>query len=142
MAAIIIAGIDIANHDSCNAVLAEATALAKSKDAELHICYVLPYGFYSYIQPYIPQNVVDDTIRRAHADLDQIAASPVVAGVVVKTHLRQGGIYQQLLLLADELSPDTIVLNAAISHDGRSADLGPVTSHVARYARCKVLIVR
>lgn len=142
MADIILAAVDIAHPDSCDAVIREAKALADAKEAELHLCYVLPYGFYSYIDPYIPHEVIEDTRRRAQEDLDKLAGPPALSGIAVKTHLRQGGVHQQILLLATEIAPDTIVINAAIAHEGRGTEMGPVTSQVARYATCKVLIVR
>lgn len=138
----ILAAVDIAHRESCEAILAEAALLAKCKDAEFHVCYVLPYGFYSYIHPYIPQNVLDDTAQRAKSELGDLATLPAVADLQVKTHLRQGGVYQQLLLVADEISADTIVINAALGDDGSTGHLGPIAAHVGRYAKCKVMILR
>lgn len=137
----VLVAIDLEHKDHAGGALACAAALARMEQVPVHLCYVLPYGFYSYVAPYIPQDVVDDTKKRAHADLDAFKTTAHLEGLTVVTHVLQGGVYQQILRLAKDIAAGTIVVNA-VRPDQHVSTMGPVAAHVARYAPCKVLLVR
>jgi len=62
----------------------------------------------------------------------------------VSSTVRQGGIYQEILEEAHNLNADLIVMSShrPQRHAVRTYFLGSNASHVVRYAKCSVLVVR
>lgn len=136
----ILVAVDIEHKETALTALQEGAFLASAKGVALHVAYVLPYGFYSYIGSYLSQDILDDSVIRAKDELAKIATAVEVTFGDLETHVLRGGVYQQILLLAETLHAQTIVVNA--HYDLETNIMGPVTAQVARYANCKVLIVR
>jgi nucleotide-binding universal stress UspA family protein len=62
----------------------------------------------------------------------------------VSATVRQGGVHQEILDEADNIKADLIVMSSHRPHRTavRTYFLGSNTGHVARYAKCSVLVVR
>lgn len=134
----ILVAIDLEHPDSATIALKEAELLAKAKGLPLHVCYVLAFGFYSYIQPLISDELVEELSKETHARLDAFVAE---AGINAESHILHGGVYQQILLLAESLNADTVVATAR-RPGAKLTQLGPVAAQLMRYAECSVSVIR
>ncbi len=66
----------------------------------------------------------------------------VAGGTVAGTHLRMGGVAEEVVSLAEELGVGLIVMGSR-GHGGiRRALMGSVSDSVVRHAHCPVMIVR
>ena len=137
----ILVAIDLEHRDNAIKAVKEGSDLARCKDAELHVCFVLAYGFHTYVQPYLMEAVIKDTIQHAKQDLQQLVKDAGLDDALVVQHVLKGGVHQQILLLAEKLDATYLVLNAA-RPDARSGMTGAVTAQISRYAPCSLLIVR
>ncbi|MEM9395360.1 MAG: universal stress protein [Pseudomonadota bacterium] len=127
---------DIAHKESSEAALRyAATTFPK---AELHVAYVMPYGFYSYVEPYVS----DESQKAASARAKEELAALVQASDVDATpHILRGGIGEQALLAAKSIKADLILLNAVRSGSSLST-LGTHAAQIARHAEASVLLHR
>jgi nucleotide-binding universal stress UspA family protein len=118
--------------------LREAAARARSMNASLHVCHVLPelYGH----RPLFPQ------LRELEREqLEQIRQSVEMAvrdqlkrvlgeGHEAEIHLEAGSPHSEILRLAEEIKPSLIVVGAA------SDRVSTVAERVVRHAPCAVLV--
>ncbi|SNY89946.1 Nucleotide-binding universal stress protein, UspA family [Cohaesibacter sp. ES.047] len=137
----ILVAIDIEHRDSAVRALKQAKLLAEACDAEIHVCFVLAYGFYDYVKPFLVEEVLKDTIANVKVELVGVIRQAGLSDEFVSRHVLKGGVHQQILLLAEKLKPAYIVLNGH-SPDATSGVTGPVTAHIARLAPCNLLIVK
>lgn len=138
MTKVILVAIDLEHPDSAKIALEEAAVLAKAKGLPLHVCYVLAFGFYSYIQPLISEDTIEALSKETHKKLDAFVAG---IGIKAESHVLQGGVYQQILLLAEKLNADTVVAMAR-RPGAKITQLGPVAAQLMRYAECSVSVIR
>ena len=136
----ILLAVDLFHHENAHKALTEAVAMARWKGADLHVCYVLAYGHYSYVQPFIPPEVLADSKKRATDDLNALIAGWDDSGVRIVPHILQGGISEQVLKLATEISAVHVVVNGRADAPSARAT-GPNTAQIARLAPCAVTIL-
>nr|WP_321444143.1 universal stress protein [uncultured Cohaesibacter sp.] len=141
MAGNILVAIDLEHRDCAIKALKEGAELARQKEAALHVCFVLAYGFHTYVQPYLMEEVIKDTIKHVKEDLKYLVKEAGLDGDKVIQHVLKGGVHQQILLLAEKLACDYLVLNAS-RPDASAGVTGPVTAQICRYAPCSLLIIR
>nr|WP_321455538.1 universal stress protein [uncultured Cohaesibacter sp.] len=137
----ILVAIDIEHRAHSIKALQEAEKLAKCTNGEIHVCYVLAYGFYDYVKPFLVEEVVKDSIAHVKMELLAIIKEANLAEEMVYRHVLKGGIQQQILLLAESLAPEYIVVNAS-QPDAMTGIAGPVAAQLAHLAPCNLLIVR
>ena len=130
--------VDIEHPDSGAALLRHALELYRGR--ETHVVYVMPYGFYSYVEPFVSEESQQAAAARAHGELEALVDG-IGDGAALKLHVLRGGIGEQSLRLASQLKAAVIVLNAMRS-DSAHATLGTHAAQIARYAACDVHIVR
>ncbi len=122
--------------------LTTAVALANTTDSELHVVTVAP-GYPSYgIR--IPE-VLEQLRKQAEAVLaEQVKKIREAGGEVVQEHLRVSVRYraQQIVLVADDIGADLIVMGTRGLGGARRALIGSVSDSVIRHAPCPVLVVR
>ncbi|MEX0348103.1 MAG: universal stress protein [Paracoccaceae bacterium] len=128
--------VDIAHRDSGEEVLRYAADTFPS--ADLHVAYVMPYGFYSYIEPFVSDDSQKAANDRAKTEL---AALIEASGADAVPHVLRGGIGEQALLETKAIGADLIVLNAARSGSALST-LGTHAAQIARHAEASVLLHR
>lgn len=130
--------VDIAHPDSAIHALTHAREVFSS--AELHVAYVMPYGFYSYVEPYVSEDSQKAAADRAKSEL---AAVIEKAGMTAETtaHVLRGGIGEQCLRLAEKLEAAVLVLNA-VRRGSTHVTLGTHAAQIARHATCSVHLVR
>ncbi len=129
--------VDIEHRESAEKLL--TYTLKVHGGSEIHVAFVIPFGFFNYIEPYIP-----DESRKAAADQAkaELHALLTAAGLgEAAPHVLRGGIGEQALLLASKINADLIVLNAVRS-DSRLSTLGTNAAQIARHAECSVLLHR
>jgi len=137
----ILVPIDLAEPESSGRALEAAIRMARDYDATMHVVTVVPDVGMSVVGGYFPkgfeQQALDETKTRLKAFLEDIIPDDVKA----KGHVAHGGIYQQILAIADTLGADIIVM---ASHRPAMRDylLGPNAARVVRHARQSVLVVR
>ncbi len=130
--------VDIAHPESGTAAIRHAMGLFQGRD--IHVAYVMPYGFYSYVEPFVSEESQKAAADRAHKELDAMVAG-IDAKEALTLHVLRGGIGDQSLLLAQKLKASLIVLNAT-RMDSAHVTLGTHAAQIARHAECSVLLLR
>ena len=136
----------LATDGSEEAELAASTvvALAKETGSELHVVTVaLGYPYvYAYYDVRHPAEV-ERGQREAREVLDrQVDRIRGAGGAVTKAHFGAGVPEEEIVVLAEELGADLVVLGSRGLGGMRRALVGSVSDSVARHAHCPVLVVR
>lgn len=134
----ILAMVDIAHRDNALRICRKAVSQCQQNDS-LHVAYVMPYGYFSYIEPFVPEENIKAAAKRAHDELDSIIAEVNIDSA--NAHILRGGVAEQALLLAKEIDASLIVLNAH-RPDVKMHSLGSYATQIVGNAECSVLIVR
>ena len=132
--------VDLDEPGSWEAALALAVDFAKAKGAKLHLLHVIPAGP-AVLSQYIPGGYEKLVSGKIEGELDKLAAGLGLAPDRVTTHVRFGGVYQEILAYAEKIGANLIVIG---SHKPGAADylLGSNASRVVRHAPCSVFVVR
>ncbi len=133
----ILALVDIAHRDSALALLRDVRD--GFDRAGLHVAYVMPYGFYSYVEPYVSAESQKAAADRAKSELAGLLAEAGLDGATA--HVLRGGIGEQAMLVGQDIGADLIVVNATRT-DSRHTTLGTHAAQIARHAPCSVLLHR
>jgi nucleotide-binding universal stress UspA family protein len=136
----------LAADGSKEAELAASTTadLAKSTGSELHaVTVALEYPYeYAYYDVRHPAEV-ERHRQEARKILDQQVDRVIKGGgSVAKAHLRMGVPEEEIVVLAEELGADLVVLGSKGLGGMRRVLLGSVSDSVVRHAHCPVLVVR
>ncbi len=80
-------------------------------------------------------------VAEALDQLNKVAEEATPDGVAVKTIVRHGSVYEEVLEVAEEIGADQIVIGA---HRPSAADflLGHNSARIVRHAKCSVTVVR
>jgi nucleotide-binding universal stress UspA family protein len=78
------------------------------------------------------QEVLDAAVEKVHS----------VGGTVAQAHLREGGVPQAIVSLAEDTGVGLIVMGSRGRGGIRRALMGSVSASVVRHAHCPVLVVR
>lgn len=81
--------VDIAHVDSAIRALAHAKDVFSN--ADLHVAYVMPYGFYSYVEPFVSEESQKAAADRAKSELAALIAEADMTGETTP-HVLRGGI--------------------------------------------------
>lgn len=137
----ILAAVDLLHEESDRHVVTEALGLAQSHAASLHLVFVIPDQHHSYVQNYVPQDMKSQVESDADQELQAFADSLDSGGIPLKTHIRRGSVYNEIIGLSDELGAGFVVVGS--NKPGLSDFfIGPNAARVARHAQCSVLVVR
>jgi nucleotide-binding universal stress UspA family protein len=133
----ILALVDIAHKEDALNLIRQTVDLFAGQD--IHLAYVMPYGFFSYVEPFVSDDSIKAAAERAKAELAALAEE---AGAASATrHVLRGGIGDQIILLAKQLEADILHINA-VRHDSQHGTLGTHAAQVARHEPCTVVICR
>jgi universal stress protein F len=145
----ILVPVDLADIETSTKVLAAGLTQAGSSNAKLTVMTVVPdfVGGLDYryaIRGETGGSVdydVKEIVNEALARLNEIVSAQTPEGMTVDTIVRHGIIYEQILLVAENIGADQIVIGA---HRPQLSDylLGPNTARVVRHAKCSVNVVR
>jgi nucleotide-binding universal stress UspA family protein len=130
--------VDIAHADSAVALLRHAQKTFPGRD--MHVAYVMPYGFFSYVEPYVSKESQLAAAERASSELASIlVAADLQHGAT--PHILRGGIGEQSLRFAEKLRAEFIVMNA-MRKGSTHTTLGTHAAQITRHAKCSVCVVR
>ncbi|GAB5467078.1 MAG: universal stress protein [Rhodospirillales bacterium] len=149
MTGTILAPLDLMDGATTDKVLTAAVAQAHASGLPLTVMTVVPNivtgidyryairGEMGGSADYDMAKIVADTLER----LNQVVEEKTPDGMTVKTIVRHGTVYEQVLLVAEEIGAEQIVIGA---HRPGLADflLGPNTARVVRHAKCSVNVIR
>ncbi len=133
--------VDLVHESSWSKALGVAIARAKAFGARLHVLAVVPdYGF-PYVAQFFPADYGDKALAAADQRLHAFVREHVPEEVPVQHVVAHGGIYDQILRVAEDVGTDLIVM---ASHRPEMQDylLGSNADRVVRHAPLSVLVVR
>lgn len=149
MATPFLACVDLTDTGTLDKVMAAAVTQARAHDAELTVLSVVPdiaTGIdYRYAirgetggsAAYDLKATVADCLER----LNEVVAERVPEGMAVKTVVRHGTVYEQVLAVAAEIGAGHIIIGARSRGVGDFL-IGTNAARVVRHATCSVNVIR
>ncbi|WP_193171316.1 universal stress protein [Nisaea nitritireducens] len=133
--------VDLDDKDSWSKALPLAISNAETHGATLSVMTVVPDFGMSLVGQYFPKDHTEKVMKEANKRLHALVAERVPEGMQVQHIVRQGTVYEMVLLTAKEIEADLIII---ASHRPALKDylLGPNAARVVRHANCSVLVVR
>jgi nucleotide-binding universal stress UspA family protein len=133
--------VDLDDKDSWSKALPLAISNAETHGATLSVMTVVPDFGMSLVGQYFPKDHIEKVMKEANKRLHELVSERVPAGMQVQHIVRQGTVYEMVLLTAKEIEADLIII---ASHRPALKDylLGPNAARVVRHANCSVLVVR
>ncbi len=140
MYASILVPVDLSEIEISQPALDKAVAMADVTGATIGLVYVrsiLPVTFMEYVPPSFDEEQQSDCEKKIAA----VAAGLKRPAGTVKTAIRMGSVYNEVLAEAKHIHADLIVVG---SHRPGMASylLGSNASTIVRHAECSVLVVR
>ena len=139
----------VATDGSEEATLAARTAadIAANTESEVHVVHVRGMPVYIDPGPEVPRvapGAAEETVRReAQGVLDtQAEQLEAASGKVTQTHIRLGRPVEEIIILADEIDAELVVMGSRGLGRVRRLLLGSVSDGVVRHAHCPVMVVR
>ena len=137
----ILVPIDLADTDHlAKPTISTAVTLANTWKGTVRLLYVLPMTP-AMLAEYMPADFDTQQRQTSEEALAIVAGETGIEPSRISIAVRQGGIYHEILEEAAAIRADLIVMT---SHRPamRTYLLGSNASHVVRYAKCSVLVVR
>jgi nucleotide-binding universal stress UspA family protein len=135
----------LATDGSEEATLALQTAadLSEKTGSELHVVHIgeVPLVYHPERHGYRIQYERDEKEARELLET-QVAGIKATAATVAQEHLRMGRADEEVVVLAEELGADLIVMGSRGLGGVKRALMGSVSDSVVRHAHCPVLVVR
>ena len=133
--------IDLSTEASWKKAAPIAVKMAREDGIPLHVATVMPdYGM-SVVGTYFEPDFEKKALHALGEELSAWIEANVPAEIEVHPHVLHGTVYDQIILAADRLGTDAIVMG---SHRPELKDylLGPNASRVVRHAPQSVFVVR
>jgi nucleotide-binding universal stress UspA family protein len=119
------------------------TDLGERTGSEVHVVHVGEIPPTHYPDRYGYRALYEEHEREARQLLEaQVEKMKAAGGTVTQAHLRLGRADEEVVVLAEELGVDLIVMGSRGSGGVKRALLGSVSDSVVRHAHCPVLVVR
>ena len=136
----ILVPVDLADTELAVAAIETAVSLAKASGGTVRLLNVMPVTP-TMLAEYVPADFDAQQRQTADEALAIVAKESGLEAGRIGTHVRQGGVYHEVLEEAKAMQADLIVMS---SHRPamRTYFLGSNAGHVVRYAKCSVLVVR
>ena len=134
--------IDLSASSSWEKALPAALRLCEPEGGGvLHVITVVPDFGLSVVGSYFEPGFEEKAMHKIGEDLEAWVANNVPSGTEVHPHVVHGRVYDQIILAADRLGVDAIVMG---SHRPELTDylLGPNAARVVRHANQSVFVVR
>lgn len=118
-----------------------AVAMARSEGAALHVLNVLPDSGMAIVSASLGPDHAARATKFAKSELEAWASKAIPAELNAELHVRTGRVYDQIILAAQELGADAILVGA---HRPELKDylIGPNAARVARHAPQSVFVIR
>jgi len=133
--------VDLSHKASWEKAAPVAVNLAKQYGAKVNIVTVIPdYGM-PMVGSFFPDDFAEKALDATKTDLAKFVEKHIPSDILGKVRAIHGTIYKRILVNADEMGCDLIVLG---SHRPEKADylLGPNAARVVRHANQSVFVVR
>jgi len=132
--------IDLSDSQSSLQALRAAMDLV-SEAGTLHVVSVLPSFGLSQVSGYFAKDFEKQALSKFGQTLEQWVQDNVPKNIDCRPHVLHGTVYHEVLMAADKLQVDVIVLSA---HRPGFKDyfLGPNAARIVRHAKHSVYIVR
>lgn len=136
----ILACIDLGDVPTSAQVIAAAMETVGADDT-LHVFTAVPDFGRSIVGSFFPGDYEKTAIQKARDGLHGFIDTHVPKGTRVQAVIGHGNIYEEILVAADKVKADLIVIG---SHRPELKDylLGPNAARVVRHAQVSVLVVR
>lgn len=133
--------VDLDDENSWRKALPLAVSNAKTHGATLSVMTVVPDFGMSLVGQYFPKDHIEKVMEEANKRLHALVSANVPSDQPVQHIVRQGTVYEMVLITAQEIDADLIVI---ASHRPELKDylLGPNAARVVRHANCSVMVVR
>jgi len=138
----ILIAIDLNDESSWRKALPTAIEYCQAFAAQLHVMTVIPDFGMSIVGQFFPKGYEEDAVEGTRKLLHEFVDAHVPKDVPVQHIIGYGGIYQQILSVADQIKADLIVIAAHSQPDMKDFLLGPNAARVVRHATQSVLVVR
>ncbi len=137
----ILVPIDLNEESSWKEVVPHAIKMANDSGAKLQVLTVIPDFGTSFVASFFPKDYAKNALAETEKALADFVENQFPAEMSIKSYVRHGTIYEEILLVADSLKCDLIVL---ASHRPETSDylLGPNAARVVRHAKQSVFVVR
>jgi nucleotide-binding universal stress UspA family protein len=136
----VLLSIDLSDPESSQHALQGALGLL-SDAGTLHVVSVLPSFGLSQVSGYFTKDFEKQALRHFGQALEQWVQTNVPKTIKSRPHVLHGTVYHEVLMAADKLQVDVIVLSA---HRPAFKDyfLGPNAARIVRHAKQSVYVVR
>jgi nucleotide-binding universal stress UspA family protein len=136
----ILVPVDLTDADLAKASIETAVGLARASNGVVRLLNVLPITPI-VLAEYVPADFEAQQRASSEEALKIVARESGLDAGQISTAVRQGGIYHEILEETKAMGADLIVMS---SHRPamRTYFLGSNASHVVRFAKCSVLVVR
>lgn len=133
--------IDLSAETSWTKAAPVAVRMARDDNAPLHVVTVLPDFGTSMVGDYFQKGFEEQALHEVGERLQAWVAETIPKGVDVHPHVLVGRVYDQIIIAADRLNADAIVM---ASHHPELKDylLGPNAARVVRHASQSVFVIR
>ena len=118
-----------------------AVRIAKENDADLHMVSVEEIDFMPEFIEEVREEV-GTAARRFHKSVQRAKALAEGQGVRLKTHTIAGHAVRDILMLAEELKAELLVIGGSGHSAFYERMLGTTAARVVHMARCPVLVVK
>ena len=137
----ILLAVDLNDDSSWEKALPTAVEYCRAFDSTLHVVTVAQSFGMSYVSQFLPEGHEKQLEDELLEGLREFVRKHVPEDVKVQRIVSLGSVYQQILIAAENIGADLIVM---ASHRPELKDylLGPNSARVVRHAQCSVLVVR
>jgi nucleotide-binding universal stress UspA family protein len=115
--------------------------LCQAPEATLTVISVAPSFEMPLVGQFFPEGYEDSVKDALHEALSTFIRTHIPRDLKVRTIVRVGTVYREILEAADHINADLIVI-AAGRPELRDYLIGPNAARVVRHAACSVLVVR
>ena len=133
--------VDLGHRASWEKAAPVAVSLAQQHGAKLNVVTVIPDFGMPMVGSFFPEDFAEKALAASQEELAKFVDKHIPADVHGKSRAVHGTIYKRIIINADEMGCDLIVLG---SHRPEKADylLGPNAARVVRHANQSVFVVR
>lgn len=137
----VLVAIDLTQPEEQKAVLKRARQLADLEGIRLSVVTVLPDFRMSMVSTYFSDDHTHEIVEESRVALHKFIEDTIGDDDKVKHVIRVGKTYEEILITAEDLNAQMIVVGA---HKPNFRDylIGPNAAQIARHAPCSVYIVR
>lgn len=136
----ILVPVDLSDTELAKASIETSVALARASSGRVRLLNVLPLTPIALAE-YVPADFEEQQRHSSEEAMNIIAGESGLDPSHISVVVRQGGVHHEVLEEAKTMGADLIVMSSH-SPGVRTYVLGSNASHVVRYARCSVLVVR